>query len=246
MKKILLFSLTCCLTLCVIIISCSKSVKIALDYSVTDTVGNTLLDIYIPDSGTFSWPVWVKFLTGNTDDKVSLSLQGLPADVKMTPDSFSAKPTFIAPFVFYTNHAADASHPVTLVAYTPTTGYKYYKFNLVVVPAVCTKPFIGALTGANSCNVAGKYHYSAIGDTSAWNNIMYIENFGGYGPTVKVQVLLNCDNDSAYIQSGTYANNVTLTGQGIFTANQIILWYNATSTPGGGSDVCVDTFTVAH
>lgn len=243
MKKILLFCLASCLALCVIIISCSKTVKIPLSYSVTDTAGVTLPNIYIPDSGTYVFPVWVKFLTGYAGDKVTLSFSGLPADVKVTPDSFSAIPSYTEPFVFYTNHAARASYQVTLVAYTPTTGYKYFKFSLGVIPAICTKGFIGNLSGRNACSIAGKYPYTAVGDTSPWKNIMYINNFGGYGSNVNVQVLLDCTDDSAFISNGNYGNGVILQGQGIFTGNQIIIWYNATSTP-RGPDNCIDTFTV--
>ena len=244
MKKILLLCSICCLALCVIVISCSKSVKIALSYSVTDTGGVKVPDVYIPDSGTYDFPVWVKFLTGNTDDKVTLKFTGLPVDVKVTPDSFGAKPTYVEHFIFYTNHAARATYPVTLVAYTPTTGYKTFNFNLGVIPADCPAAFIGNLSGANACATAGKYHYTATGVSSPYKNTMFVKNFGGYGPNANVELVLDCRTDSVFIPNGNYGNNVVMHGQGIFTGNQMIIWYTATSIPGGGSDVCTDTLTV--
>ena len=242
MKKILLLSLACCIILCAIVISCSKSVKVPLAYSVTDSTGITLPDIYIPDSGTYVFPVWVKFLSGYNRDKVTLSFSGLPADVKVTPDSFGAIPTYTEPFVFYTNHAARTSYQVTLAAYTPTSGYKYFKFKLGVIPAYCPAAFLGNLSGRSACATSGNYSYTATADT--FQNIMYIHNFGGYGPSVGVQVILDCNTDSAFIPLHNYGNSVVLQGQGIFTGNQIILWYNASSTPSGHADNCIDTFTV--
>jgi len=245
MKKILLLCLACCLALCVIVISCSKSVKVPLSYSVTDTTGITLHDIFIPDSGTFVFPVWVKFLSGYAGDKVTLSFSGLPADVKVTPDSFSAIPTYTERFVFYTNHAYKTTYPVTLVAYTPTSGYKYFKFNLGVVPADCTKPFLNALTGSKACVTALHSHYNASAAASPYKNTMYVTNFGGYGTNANVQVVLDCTTDSAFVPLHNYGNNLVVSGQGIFTSNKIIIWYTATSTPFGFSDSCVDTLTVA-
>lgn len=244
MKKILLLCLSCCLAICLIIVSCSKSVKIPLSYSVTDSTGVSLKDIFIPDSGTYNFPVWVKFLSGYAGDKVTLSFSGLPSDVKVTPDSFGAIPTYTERFAFYTNNAVHATYPITLVAYTPTSGYKYFKFNLSVIPAVCTKAYITNFTGANSCNALGLYHYTARGDTSQWKNIMYINNFAGYGTNVNVQVLLDCTTDSLFIDSNFYGNNVRLRGQGIFTSNKMIIWHHAYTSPYGPDD-CVDTLTVA-
>ncbi|MFI5196409.1 MAG: hypothetical protein ACHQD8_04905 [Chitinophagales bacterium] len=213
-----------------------------VSYSVTDTTGVTLHDIYIPDSGTYVFPVWVKFLTGYVGDKVTLSFSGLPADVRVTPDSFSAVPTYTERFVFYTNHAARASYQVTLVAYTPTTGYKYFKFKLGVIPAFCPAAFLGNLSGRSACDTSGNYPYTATADT--FQNIMYVHNFGGYGTSVGVELILDCTTDSVFIPLNNYGNSVVMKGQGIFTANQIIIWYHASSTPNGHADNCVDTLTV--
>jgi len=219
-------------------------VKIPLEYSVTDTSGVKIRDIYIPDSGTYDYPVWVKFLTGNAVDKVTLSFSGLPADVKVTPDSFSAKPSYIEHFVFYTNGAVRATYPITLIAYTPTGGYKYYSFNLGVIPAQCTKAFLGPLYGSNSCSRSGKNHYTAIATAGANKNLMNVNNFGGYGSNVNVEVRLDCTNDSVYIIDNNWGNNVRLSGKGIFTGSKLIISYNATSTPSGLPDNCVDTLSV--
>ena len=245
MKKILLLCLACCLTLCVIIISCSKTVKIPLSYSVTDSTGAKIHDIYIPDSGTFVFPVWVKFLTGYAGDKVTISFSGLPADVKVTPDSFSAIPTYTERFVFYTNHAVHATYPITARAYTPTSGYKYFNFNLGVIPANCSSAFLGTLAGRNACGTSGKYQFTATGVAGPYNNTMKVNNFGGYGPNVNVLVYLDCRTDSAFIPYGDYGNFVKMQGQGTFTGNRLIIYYNATSTPGGFPDNCIDTLTVA-
>ena len=244
MKKILLLCLSCCLALCVIVISCTKSVKIPLVYSVTDSTGVSLPDIYIPDSGTYVFPVWVKFLSGYAGDNVTVSFSGLPADVKVTPDSFSAIPTYKEPFVFYTNNAVHAKYPITLTSHSPTSGYKQFNFNLGVIPAECSKPFWGTLTGGKACTIALNSHYTATARFAGFHNTMYVNNFGGYGTNENVEIVLDCTKDSAFIPNNNYGNNLQMSGQGIFTGNKVIIWYTATSTPFGHPDNCVDTLTV--
>ncbi len=62
MKKIALFCLLSG-TLCDRYILYQNG-YVPLSYTVTDANSNALKDIYIPDSGTYAYPVWVKFLTG--------------------------------------------------------------------------------------------------------------------------------------------------------------------------------------
>ena len=240
MKKIVLLVTTCCLALCVVIISCNKTVEVPVSYTVTDTNSNPLQNIYIPDSGTYAFPVWVKFLSGTAGDSVSLSFTGLPADVRVTPDSFSAAPSYIEDFVFYTNHAVHGTYPISLVSYSRTTGYTKTNFNLTVVSANCLAPFIGTLTCDNSCN----HSYIATGTTSPYANTMFVNNFGGYGSNVNVELIFDCDDDSVFIHQNNYGNNLVLSGQGTFTGNSMIIYYYASSTPLGGSATCIDTLRV--
>ena len=112
MKKIALLLLT----LCVSVISCEKSVKVPLSYTVESVQGTALPDVYVPDSGTYDLAAWVKFLTGYSEDSVKLVITGLPADVVPVQDSVKGIPTYIAHFTLNTNHAAQGKYPVSIVA----------------------------------------------------------------------------------------------------------------------------------
>src|ERR1700679_2275223 len=115
MKKSILYIMA----LCLVCFSCSKVIKVPLDYSVTDTHGAALQNVYVIDSGVSTFPVWVKFLQGNTDDSVKLILSGLPGNVYAPIDTISGKPTYTANFTINTHNAVDGTYPVSIISYTP-------------------------------------------------------------------------------------------------------------------------------
>jgi len=236
MKKNILYFLA----LCVISLSCSKTVPVSLIYSVTDIYNKPLQNVYIPDSGTYSLQVNVNFLQGNTDDSVRLTFRGLPANVWVTPDTFTQKPSFTTSFVFTTNNAAVGSYPISIVAYTPTTGNTTYNFNLVIQPDNCATLFSGALSGSDACS-SGGYTFGSTGTAGA--GALTINNFGGYGTNTNAYAVFNCDNDSLYIASQNIGNGVTLQGAGTFNANSMVIYYTATNIPSGGNATCTVTYT---
>lgn len=233
----------CLLTLSVMIISCGKSVKPPASYSVTDDLNDSAVeDIYIPDNGTYTFPVTVKFLEGYLadQDKVQLVVNGLPANVSITPDTFSAIPTYIENFVFTSNGATQGTYPASITA---STGYGLpliYYFNIHVIPADCAALFWGNLTGNSACT-SRAYTHTATGTTGG-TNVLMISNFGGYGAHCVVQVVLNCDNDSLHIANASYGNGVTLQGNGVFNADSMTISYSATSIPTGGPETCILTY----
>ena len=243
MKKIALLLLTCCVAVSAVIFSCSKSVNIPVSYNVVSNYDSILRDIYIPDSGKFDMQVLVKYLSGYPQDKVTLKIVGLPSDITVTPDSFSAVPTYVEDFVFTTNHAAHGTHKITIIGSAPGTVAITFTFNLTVIPADCATTLLGNMTGSNACTVTGSYTYAATGVASGTPNTLIINNFGGYGPTANATVLLNCDNDSLTIPSQTIGNGATLKGYGTFTANSMWIYYTASSTPTGTAESCSINFT---
>ncbi len=234
MQKIVLFLLAISL----VVISCDKTVKPPLVYTVTNDVNDSAMtDIFIPDTGNYTMTVKVKFLTGFQGDKVTLTLTGLPANVTVTPDTFTSNPTFAQDFVFHSTHAVLGSYPVTLTGTTVTGLPQTYTFNVIVIPADCAALYWGNLYGHNACT-SRNYSYTAIGTSSGTLNTLYISNFGGYGAHCNVRVLLNCDNDSLHIAKEDYGNGVTLSGKGIFNADSMVIYYDAISTPTGGPESC--------
>lgn len=234
MQKIVLFLLA----LSVIVTSCDKTVKPPLHYTVTnDLYDSAMQDIFIPDTGNYTMTVRVKFLTGFQGDKVTLTLTGLPANVTATPDTFISTPTFDVDIVFHSKSAIQSTYPVTLTATTATGLPQVYNFNITVIPADCAALFWGNLYSRNTCT-SRNYTYTAIGSSTGLLNTLYINNFGGYGGHCNVKVLLNCDNDSLHIPMADYGNGVTLSGEGIFNNDSMIIRYDATSTPTGGPESC--------
>ncbi len=243
MKKLGLLVITLFVVTCVVIISCDKQIKIPVSYTVVTNHANAVNDIFIPDSGQFDMQILVKFLSGYTQDKVTLKISGLPADISVTPDSFSAIPTNVDDFVFSTNHAAHNTYRVTITGYAPDETPQTYSFNLTVIPADCATSLLGSLSGHNACAVTGSTSYTSTGVASGTANTLIVNNFAGYGTATNATIVLNCDNDSLSIPNQNIGNGAVLRGTGTFTATGMTIYYVASSTPTGVADSCTVTYS---
>ncbi len=233
MKNCVLISL---LTLSLFAGSCVKNTNPPLSYLI-DTVTN----VYINYNDSLHVPFQVKFLTGNYFESVTVSLANLPPHVRVAKDTFTAKPTFIADFLLYADSAVVGDYPVTLVAYSPSTGYRYYTFNLGVTHYHCGPFLAGNYTGSNSCKPTN-YTYSSRA-TASGDTAIVVNNFGGYGTNVNAFLKLNCNTDSVYVYTQNVGNGITMTGSGHFTSSQIFVKYVALNVPGGYNDTCTAIFT---
>ncbi|MCF8448872.1 MAG: hypothetical protein K9G49_03280 [Taibaiella sp.] len=241
MRKVVLFLLA----LSVVTLSCQKSpksVKVPVSYVIESGQNAPLGDTYIPDAGTYTMPVLVKYLGGYQEDKVTISIKGLPADVTVAQDTFSKVPTYRADFVFTTTNAVHATYPITITASAPGSDPKTYTFNLSVISADCAASLWGALSGANACT-ARNFNYVSTGVATGVTNELDIVNFGGYGSSTKTRVKLNCVKDSLTIPSQNIGNGTVLQGSGTFSGNTMTIYYTASSTPGGFPETCTATYT---
>ena len=238
MKKFALFLLT----ICAINFSCTKQVKVPLSYAVSnDALTTGVLDIYVPDTGTIDMPVLVKFLTGSTTDSVTLSITGLPANMTVTPTTFKALPTYSEDFIFNGVNVPLGSHQVTLTS-SVGDSTKTYKFNIIVLPANSANIFSGGFTTHNVCS-ATNYAYTVncfIADTTG-KNIMYIQNFGGYGPEALARVAFDPYTGTVNVPQQTIGNGVQLNGSGTYSQTTLTINYTAILTPGGIPDKCTAT-----
>ena len=239
MKKLGLLVITVFVAACAIIISCNKAVKVPVSYTVVTNHMNVVSDVFIPDSGKYDMQIMAKYWTGAAEDAVTLKITGLPADISVTPDTFSAIPNYVEDFVFSTNHAAHKTYPITIVATAPDELPQSYTFNLTVIPADCATNLLGSLTGHNACSITGTTSHVATA-TSTAQNTLNVNNFGGYGTNTNTTVILNCDNDSLSIPSQNIGNGVVLTGSGTFTASGMSVTY---STTGISTDNCTVTYS---
>lgn len=241
MKKIGLFLLTFVVASCVIIVSCTKTVKIPISFTVVTNHQDKLIDVYVPDHGTYDLQLLVKFLNGTASDKVTIKLVGLPADVTAAPDSFSEVPTYVADFNLTTTGAAHATYPISVVATAPGVAPQTSTFNLTVIAADCATSLLGNISGHNACAVTGSTTHTAIA-TSTAQNTLRIQNFAGYGSATYTNINLNCDNDSLSVPTQNIGNGITLQGYGTFTATGLTVYFTATGTP-VGSDNCAVSYT---
>lgn len=227
----------------VLMASCDKTQKQPVNYSVTnDAQATGLFDVYIPDSGTYTMPLLVKFLSGYPEDSIKLVYTGLPNGITVTPDTFSAVPTYSTEFVFHTHNMAHGTYPVSLTAYTPTQFAKTYNFNVTVVASDAASIFWGPLNDSNTCT-ARTYKHAAIGAQSPYKNILVINNFGGYGPTVNLNVIFDQQHNTLSIPEQACGNGSMVSGSGTYTDSKMIITYSATSTPTNPAETCTSIFT---
>jgi hypothetical protein len=230
---------------CILIAACDKTQKQPLTYSVTnDELATGLLDVYLPDSGHYNMQALVKFLNGYPNDSVKLVFTGLPAGVKVTPDTFTAVPTYTANFDFYTKNVPHGVYPITLTAYTPThLTPQTYNFNLIVIPANAASIFYGRLNDSSACTGRTYSNTFPVGVSSGTKNVLIINNFAGFGPGVNVYVYLNQLDNTLNIPSQVAGNGSTITGSGTYTENKMIINYTSKGTPTTGDETCTAVYS---
>jgi hypothetical protein len=235
MKKFLLLLLSFSAVL-----SCTKSVKVPVSYTVTTPGTDKVKDIDIPNTGVTNMPITVKFLSGYAFDKVRINLVGLPFDIVTKPDTFDQVPTYTGVFVLTTNNARPGVYPVSIVAKAPGSEAKTYPFNITVVRTDCSSEFYGTLVGSNACS-ARNYTYTATAQGTAVANQMVISNFGGYGAATSTYVVLDCKTNTLTIPQQNIGNNTNLSGHGTFTSTGMNIEYTASTTPLGFGETCTVT-----
>lgn len=236
MKKTILFVLAACFA----ILACEKTVKVPLSYNVETSRNTPVADIYIPDTGNYTMSLLVKYLGGSQNDKVTVSLSGLPADITLAQDTFSKVPTYQADYVFITRHAAHGTYPVTVTTSAIGSEPKTYNFNVNVVSADCAAGFWGNLASSNGCS-SRDFTYTATGTSTGVTNELNIVNFGGYGSNTNTRVLINCNKDSVTVPSQNIGNATILEGYGTINGNTMVVYYTASNTPGGFPETCTAT-----
>ncbi len=206
-----------------------------------DYLVDTTTNVYLNQDDSLHFPIQVRFLAGNSAEAVTLTIQGLPSTVKMVQDSITVIPTGTANFILYTTPGAPLGYyPVRLVVYSPSTGYRTYDFTLGVVHYNCSF----YLTGSYACANHGRTNYNYTASATAnGDTALSVVNFGGYGLNTNTHIKLNCNTDSVTIAKQVIGNGVTVSGQGHFESNKLVIRYIALNIPTGGNDTAVVTMT---
>ena len=216
--------------------SCDKHPSTPLSYLI-----DTATNVYLNYDDTLHQRYEVRFLTGDVNEPVTVTMTGLPAGVKLVHDTVTGTPTFVADMILYSLPSASLGYyPVTLWVYSPSNGWKDYPFTLGVVHYHCPNYLAGVFSCANACNT--NYTYSAT-STASGDTAIHVSNFGGYGPGTTTVMKLNCNTDSVTIPSQHIGNGVLVQGQGHFEANKIVVSYIALNLPGGFNDTCTAIMT---
>lgn len=210
---------------------CYKNPSPPLSYSI-DSVAYA----YVSNNSYATLPFNVKFLTGNSEESVWLTLEGLPAHVTMAQDTITGIPNFVASFRLFANNATLGYYPVTLVSHSASTGTRRFNFILGIVVPSCATSMAGNYSGSNAC-ASSNFSYSSTASYAGTDSINIV-NFGGYGTITTTGVKLICSTDSLVVPSQNIGNGVTVSGSGHFTANSMVIRYIALNTPGGFNDTC--------
>lgn len=229
------------LTVGALIGSCHKyPAKDPVRYSLETLQNKPVTDIYIPDQGTYTFSMWMKYLGGDSRDSVTISITGLPSDVHVVEDTFRRKPTAQIDFVFVTTKAAHKTYPITITTSAPGAAAKTQVINMTVISADCASVLWGNYSGSNTCT-GRDYVYTASAVSSGTVNEMNIVNLGGYGSATSTRVIIDCDKDSLHIPAQHIGNGTNLSGEGVISGNKMTITYTATTTPLGFGETCIAT-----
>ncbi len=234
MKKLILFFVA----VCAIAVACKKAVKEPTVVYTVETVNNKALeDIYVPDKGSYTFSMLVKYLGGPHEDSVTVKVSGFPGDVKLSHDSLKVLPTSSAAFYLTTDGAVHKTYTITITTTSPGNDPQVYHINMTIISADCASVLWGDFTGSNQCT-ARNYTYTATGVATGTVNELDIVNFGGYGANTLTHVIINCNNDSLTIPQQNIGNGTNLSGRGKITGNTLNIYYDALTTPGGSPESC--------
>lgn len=88
--------------------------------------------------------------------------------------------------------------------------------------------FLGEYTVNDSCGSANTTYTLIISEKNENNNELYLDNFGGYGPTIVATV---SDQNPDKIEFDTYSDNLHIVGEGTINneRNQITFTYETSN-----------------
>ncbi len=219
--------------------SCNKhDNQLRLDFAI-----DTIQTIYVPNHGSYHKFLKASFLSGSPTENITLQFSNMPSKVTVSPSTYSAVPTYTADFLFSGGNQAIGIYPIIITATSPSVGTKNYPVNIVVTQNNCALVLAGNYLEKNTCSSGNNYTNPAT-VTATGNYSININNFGGYGLSTNTSVQVNCNVDSLYIPNQNIGNGITMSGAGIFSANQLIITYTAHNVPAGFPENCTDTLTM--
>lgn len=201
------------------LVSCKKKNKDDAGTPVVDSQAymiSNIQDITFTNNESMIWDLPVEWKTGK-QEKVTVTIGGLPANVTVTPDTIAGLPTFKPEFTLTARHATPGTYPINVYASSATLGTKKYDVNLrVLTSANCVSEFIGSYPSTTH----------TYGDTT---DGIYNASIVSGGPFIlsitcsslsynSIKANLNCDNGTFVIpqqssNGGVFGSQIKGTGQ---------------------------------
>jgi hypothetical protein len=173
--------------------------------------------------------------TGKIQERVTLSLEGVPDGCSARLTSTSGFPSFSTNIIFVDSSAYGGIYPVKLVCDGSVSGKKSYTFHLKLPQLPdCTSWLLHGYTASNGCTSGSYTEYITAGTSK--NKIIF-NNFEGLG--ISVYGVANCQssgNTSITIPSQTI-NGISFSGYGYASASNFYISYNRYA-PGSGTTSC--------
>jgi hypothetical protein len=224
MKNLLNLLFAILLVVAMGIYSCSKKSDNSSNFNYTVT---GIQDMTVSHDTTFDLPLNISAVSG-TPETVTLTMNGLPANVVATPASATGIPSFTTSIRIDAYRAAAGTYPVTLVAKSPNTAEKTYKFNLTLtIPSDCAASFVGSYTGtSDESSLALSPVISRIDA-----NTVTIPGFNGQG--INITAVLSCTDNTIIVPIQNPGGGDTFYGSGLYTKHKVVLNYFRTYASSG-------------
>lgn len=195
-----------------------------------DFIISGVSDVNVNRNKSVTLPLSVELKSGN-QEAVTLSVSGLPQNVRDSFYAQSGTPTFGTALTLIANGAPIGSSEITLNAKSASGVTKDYKFKLNVTGAAdCRDDIVGLYTVTNNCQSGLTQVF--ISKNPATSNTIFIELF----PLVRdrTEVTVDCsdqklsvvnDKFSMVTHPGSGAVSFTLNATGSFSGNTFTLNY---------------------
>jgi len=241
LMKYTIIALVALSTVCAV--SCKKKNK---NDSITPTTTvdsqaylmSNMQDVSIVNNDIYAWEMPVEWKSGK-QEKVSVTITGLPANVTSSADTITGLPSFKPTFTLTAKYATPGKYAINVYASSATLGTKKYDMKLTVKPSAnCASDFLGsypATTSTRNDSTFGTYAAS-IGSSDPFTILITCLACKAQYTTAKAT--LNCDNGTFTIPqqvvTSGYDNEMKGSGQ-ILSNGKVVLKYDYYSTSSGSA-----------
>ena len=170
------------------------------------------------DRVSFSWSAGL--VSGDpTNEPISVSITGLPANVEGTPSVSSFRVNYAPGYTLIARNATPGSYPVSAVFTNAATGTKTHKFNLTITaPINRTAKICGGYYPSNNCGNAVYVSCEIDSIQGIPGKIMLIDRKskdGSYGTFDTCYGYVDCCANTFVIPAQT-VSGATVSGDGTF------------------------------